>query len=67
MTSVINSETFNLIDHEFEVFTTYALKVRRGLCVNKVNPHEIQSSKHSKWPSTIDLQFASASIEKTVF
>ena len=55
MRSVVDSEQWRFIDGTFPSFSRHERNVRMGLALDGVNPHSLQSSKHSVWPVMIVL------------
>ena len=47
--SVVDSEQWKFIDENFPSFSAGERNVRLGLALDGVNPHSLQSSKHSLW------------------
>ena len=50
MRSVVDSEQWRFIDDHFPSFSHEEWNVKMGLAIDGVNPHSLQSSKHSVWP-----------------
>lgn len=50
MRSVVDSEQWCFIDEQFPTFSRDARNIRMGLSLDGVNPHSLQSSRHSVWP-----------------
>ena len=50
MRSVVDSEQWHFIQGRYPNFATEARNIRMGLALDGVNPHSLQSTKHSVWP-----------------
>ena len=50
MRSVVDSEQWRCIDESYPEFPSDDRNVRMGLSLDGVNPHSLQSSRHSVWP-----------------
>ena len=55
MRSVVDSEQWRFIEERYPVFSAEERNVRMGLALDGVNPHSLQSSKHSIWPVMLVL------------
>ena len=55
MRSVVDSEQWKFIEEQYPVFSQEERNVRMGLALDGVNPHSLQSSKHSVWPLMLVL------------
>ena len=55
MRSVVDSEQWRFIEDKYPSFYRDVRNVRMGLSLDGVNPHSLQSSKHSIWPIMIVL------------
>ena len=55
MRSVVDSEQWRFIQEHFPSFSGQDRNLRMGLALDGVNPHSLQSSKHSVWPVMIVL------------
>ena len=50
MRSVVDSDQWRFVEERYPSFSRDARNVRMGLALDGVNPHSLQSSKHSVWP-----------------
>jgi len=50
MRSVVDSEQWRFVEEKFPNFSLEDRNLRMGLSLDGVNPHGVQSSKHSVWP-----------------
>ena len=50
MRSAMDSEQWCFIEENFPSFSRDSKNIRMGLSLDGVNPHSLQSSKHSVWP-----------------
>lgn len=50
MRSVVDMEQWQFKEDRFPNFSKHARNIRMGLALDGVNPHSLQSSKHSIWP-----------------